>query len=417
MKDMLGRGEAISVEEALKRLLGPVSPGDIPTEHVSLDDALGRVLSSNVRAPEDLPGFARSTMDGYAVLAADTFGAGEHSPAYMEVSHEILMGTGDAGAIARSTAAKIATGGMLPEGADAVVMFEYVQALEGSMIEVLRAVAPGENVIQKGEDASKGDLVLGAGRRLRPQDVAILAGIGLDGAEVYQRPKVAIIPTGDEIVPAGAPLPPGCVRDINSHTLSALLRRDGGDPLRLAIVPDEFEALKSSVMSAVEGSSMVLITGGSSVGTKDVTEKVINELGELLFHSVTLKPGKPTLAGMVRGVPVLGLPGHPRAVAVTYEIFARPLLSRCAGLGPEGAGDRLGRTVRAVLTRSVHSSAGRREMISLELTQGSDGLIMAAPVLGKSGLISMLVRADGTLTVPIGVLGYEKGEEVEVNLF
>jgi molybdopterin molybdotransferase len=372
------------------------------------------VLAGDVVSPEDLPGFSRSTVDGYAVPSGDTFGASETSPAYLNIINEILMGHEPGFKLKKGEAARIATGGMLPGGADAVVMFEHTQVLDERMIEIQKAVAPGENVIRMGEDVRARELILGKGRRLRPHDVAVLAGAGLSEVNVFERPTVSIISTGDEVVSEGKPVKLGQVRDMNSLILAGLLMEDGALPLRKGIVRDSLDALKSAVEGSLKESDMVLISGGSSVGVKDMTESVISEVGKLLFHSVSMKPGKPTLAGISGGKPVLGLPGHPRAVAVCYEVFIRPLVERLSGLSPKATADMRG-TVRARLAKSVSSAPGRQEVMSVAL-KVRDGELWAEPMLGKSGLLSMMVRADGTITVPAGKSGLQRGQPVDVRL-
>ena len=411
MRDMLGRGQAVEVADALRLIFEDLPGKDIPETSVTLSEAFGRVLSRDVLAPEDLPGFSRSTMDGYAVMAGDTFGASETSPAYLNVTREIMMGDEPEFELKKGEAAKIATGGMLPRGADAVVMFEHVQGLDERMVEVQKAVAPGDNVIQRGEDVGSGELILKKGRRLKPHDVAVLAGVGFTEAYVYERPIVSIISTGDEIVPEGAPVKPGQVRDMNSLSLAGLVLEDGGMPLRKGVVGDSLEALKAVLENSLDDSDMVLITGGSSVGARDMTEKVIKEMGKLLFHSVSMKPGKPTMAAVVGGKPVFGLPGHPRAVSVCYGVFIRPLIRRLSGQGAEGTR----KTLKARLARSVSSSPGRQEVINVSLRM-RDGELWAEPVLGKSGLLSMLVKADGMFTVPAGKPGLQKGQSVDIEL-
>ena len=417
MRDKLGRGQAVSVEEALNFVLSNIPDAEPSKSAVPLLEAFGRVLGSDITAQEDLPGFTRSIMDGYAVRASDTFGATEPVPAYMKAPYEIGMGQEPDFELKPGEAAGIATGGMIPPGADAVVMFEYVQALGDGTIEVQAAVAPGENVIQRGEDAALGSLVLPMGRRLRPHDVSVLAGLGITEVKVFQRPRVAIISTGDEVVPAERKLGPGQIRDTNSYNLAGLILDDGGEPVRRGIVGDEQDVLAADVASAAEAADVVLITGGSSVGARDHAESVIVESGRLIFHSVSLRPGKPLLFGLLNdGTPVFGLPGHPRAVSVCYETFVRPALLRLSGRKPEIAEHLVG-TVRASLTRGVHSAPGRQEVISVALSEGPGGELKATPVLGKSGLIKMLLQAQGTITVPAGTLGHEEGEVVDVRLF
>jgi molybdopterin molybdotransferase len=414
MRDMLGRGEAVSVEDAL-RIIRESLPPKVPKSVSSpIEESYGMVLSKAVVSPEDLPAFPRSTMDGYAVLSGDTFGASEGSPAYLNVLYEVRMGEVPGFDLKAGEAARIATGGMLPGGADAVLMLEHAQMADEKMLEAQRAVAPGENVIQMGEDIRTGAKVCERGRRLRAEDVAVFAGLGITGVSVYEKPKVSIISTGDEVVPPGTQLKPGMVRDMNSYILAGLVLDEGGVPLRRGIVKDEFGLIQNELRRSVEESDMVLITGGSSVGTRDMTDKVVAGLGRVLFHSVSLKPGKPTLAGVVGDVPVFGLPGHPRAVSVSFDVFIRPVLGRLSGLEGDGLKE-LGASVRARLSKSVHSASGRQDRIPV-LIEERDGELWAEPLLGKSGLLSTLVRANGVLAVPHKKLGFDRGEVVEITL-
>jgi molybdopterin molybdotransferase len=414
MRDMLGRGEALSVGKARGLILDGLQEIHPEETLLTIEDSFSRVVSRDIVSPEDLPGFARSTVDGFAVIASDTFGAGEASPSYLSVKHEILMGDEPGFTLKSGEAARIATGGMLPHGADAAVMLEHVQPLEGGMMEVQKAVAPGDNVIQKAEDVKKGAMLLSRGRTLRPQDVAVLAGLGITEVYVYERPAVAIISTGDEVVPPGAPVRAGLVRDMNSYNLAGLLLAEGCVPVRKGIVRDDYGLLRDTLRDSLLTAKAVLVSGGSSVGSRDVTEKVIAGMGKVLFHSVSMKPGKPMLAGMVEGRAVFGLPGHPRAVSVCFDTFVRPVLRVLKGARGDDAGA-LKNRVRARLLKSVHSAPGRQDNISVYLEE-KDGELVAVPILGKSGLITTLVRAHGTLSIPEGRLGYDKGDTVEVAL-
>jgi molybdopterin molybdotransferase len=416
MRDMLGREDSISVGEAQRRMAQHFSFKEPATVLLPAEDAYGRVLAGEIHSSEDLPAFPRSTVDGFAVAAADTFGATENLPAYLNVIHEIFMGASPGFSLDRGTAAKIPTGGMIPEGGDAVVMLEHVQADHEGLIEVLKPVAPGENIIAAGEDVKKGDVILNKGHKLRPQDVAALAGIGVVEIIVYEKPKVSIISTGDEIVPAGSSLLPGQVRDINSYNLAGLVIENGGIPLRKGIFRDRYTDIRDEVEQSLGESAMVIITGGSSVGVMDMTAKVIDSLGSpgVIFHGVTLKPGKPTIGGVVSGVPVFGLPGHPAAVTVCFELFIRPVLKVLTGIREKGFPAKS--PLKARMARNVSSSAGREEHVRVALEE-RNGELWAVPVLGKSGLIKTLVMADGTVVIPSQARGIEEGQTVEVVLF
>lgn len=417
MRDMLGREEVVTVEKALELIFKNFSPALPPEVKIKIEDFYQRILSRDICSPEDLPQFARSTVDGFAVDSSDTFGATEGLPSYLNVAGEILMGEEPSFEIKKGTVAKIATGGMLPKGADAVVMIEHVQQVDKNMIEVMKPAAPGENVIQAGEDVRKGDFILKRGHRLRPQDAGALAGIGITEIFVYEKPGVSIISTGDEIVPADSRLKPGQVRDINSFNLAGLIAEAGGNPEKQGIFSDEYAVIRNIVEKSLGDSSMALISGGSSVGTKDMTAKIINDIGKpgTLFHGVSIKPGKPMIGGIVNNKPIFGLPGHPAAITVCFEQFIEPVLRKLTGLSENKFRSRKP-TVTAKMAKNVASSSGREDHIRVALEErGSE--IWANPILGKSGLITTLVKADGIVVIPLRKLGIEQGEVVEVRLF
>ncbi|KAF0146353.1 MAG: molybdopterin molybdotransferase [Nitrospirae bacterium] len=414
---MLGREEVVTVEKALELIFKNCSPALPPEVKIKIEDFYQRILARDICSPEDLPQFARSTVDGFAVASSDTFGATEGLPSYLNVTGEILMGEEPSLEIKKGTAAKIATGGMLPKGADAVVMIEHVQQADKKMIEVMKPAAPGENVIQAGEDVRKGDLIFKKGHRLRPQDAGALAGIGITEIFVYEKPIVSIISTGDEIVPAGSRLKPGQVRDINSFNLAGLISEAGGNPVKQGIFSDEYAVIRNIVEKSLGDSSMVLISGGSSVGTKDMTAKIINDVGKpgTLFHGVSIKPGKPMIGGIVNNKPIFGLPGHPAAITVCFEQFIEPVLTKLTGLSENKFKGRKS-SVTAKMAKNIASSSGREDHIRVALEErGSE--IWANPILGKSGLITTLVKADGIVVIPLRKLGIEQGEVVEVRLF
>jgi molybdopterin molybdotransferase len=385
-------------------------------ETTSLPDSLGRVLSRDVVSSENLPNFTRSTVDGYAVTARDTFGASEGLPALLEVSGEVLMGQAPNMLVRQGKAVKISTGGMLPEGADGVVMTEYCHLLDKNSLEVSRPISPLENVIQPGDDIKQGSIVLGKGHRLRPQDLGVMAGIGNREVLVYRKPRVAIISTGDEIVPIDRTPGPGQVRDINRSTLEAFCKRERTEPVYMGVCPDEFGSLRGLVERAQDMADTVWISGGSSVGTKDLTLKVFEVLRdfELLVHGISISPGKPTIIGRSGSQPVIGLPGHVASALVVAEIFLTRLISRLSG-ERSGSG-KFNTLVPAELGRNIESAGGREDYIRVKLVKNKETLI-AEPVFGKSGLISTLVESDGLLRVDINTEGLYKGQKVEVMLF
>lgn len=412
MKDMLGRDEAIQVNEARSLLEKNVAPVN-KSEEVLIEDAYGRVLAEDILSPENLPGFDRSTVDGFAVISSDTFGATESMPVYLEVKGEILMGEEPSIKLKKGETVRIATGGMLPDGADAVVMFEHVQLLDERLIEVFKPVAPGENVISSDEDIRKGELVLEKGHRLRPQDVAALAAIGITRVKVYKKPIVSIISTGDEIIPPDSPIRPGKVRDVNSFNLAGLIAISGGIAVKKGIFRDVYEEIFRVLKESLSESDMVIITGGSSVGVRDLTETVINSLGSpgVLFHGINLKPGKPTIGAVIGGIPVMGLPGHPAAVTVCFELFVEPLIRLLSGERRRGFSEKA--SITAKLAKNISSTQGREEHVRVRLEE-RDGELWAIPILGKSGLIRTLVLADGKIIIPSHLRGIESGQEVEV---
>lgn len=421
---MLGRSGVVSREDALKILDEHFVVTNPPLEEISISSALARVLASEIISPADLPEFDRSTMDGYAVRGADTFGAAESRPALLTVVGDIPMGAMPDRGIGRGEAMKIATGGALPAGADAVVMFEQTQPVDSASIEVVKPVAPLENVIQRGDDIRRGEVILTRGHRMRPQDMAALAAVGVTRIDVYAKPRVAIISTGNELVPADSVPAPGQIRDTNSYNLEGLIALAGGAPEKKGIIPDEYSRLRETLEAALHDCALVLMTGGSSVGVADLTAKVVNDAGRpgVLVHGVSIKPGKPLIVGLIaapaKQVPVFGLPGHPAAVSVCFEQFVKPVLFRLTGEVPDPAleGITPSRTVKARLSRSISSSPGREDHVRVALEKRDDGL-WARPVFGASGLISTLVKAVGTVVVPVNKIGIEAGEEVEVRLF
>jgi len=424
VQDMLGRTGVVTREAALELLDAHFTVLRPVLEEIHISHSLGRVLAGDIASPEDLPEFDRSTMDGYAVKSADTFGAAESRPALLRLAGEIPMGTVTERTLSKGEVMKIATGGALPRGADAVVMFEQTQFVDEVSIEVVKPVAPMENVIHAGDDIKKGEVILTNGHRIRPQDMSALASVGITRISVFNRPRVAIISTGNEIVPADSKPAPGRIRDSNSYNLEGLITQAGGVPVKKGIIPDEYVRLRETLEAAVRDCALTLMTGGSSVGIADLTAKVINDAGKpgVLVHGVSIKPGKPLIIGLVgtpeRHVPIFGLPGHPAAVSICFELFVKPILIRMSGEVPHPALEGLPsyRSVKAKLARSISSGPGREDHVRVTLEK-KDGQLLARPVFGASGLISTLVKAVGTVVVPVNEIGIEAGEEVEVRLF
>ncbi|OQY50454.1 MAG: hypothetical protein B6240_01550 [Desulfobacteraceae bacterium 4572_87] len=398
----------------------------VDEEIISMEDVLGRVLSTDLTAPEDLPDFFKSTMDGYAVQTRNTFGATESMPALLEITGEVSMGEDRKNQVESGQAVKIPTGGMLPKGADGVVMVEYCSLLDERTLEISRAISPLENTIQPGDDFKRGAVILPAGKRLRPQDMGVLAGLGFSEAPVFRKPKVAILSTGDEIVPVSGNPMPGQVRDINRYTLGAFCRNMGADPVYMGICADHFEPLREMVEKALGATDAVWISGGSSVGTRDFTLKVFETLPdfELLVHGISISPGKPTIIGRSGAKPVIGLPGHPASALVVAEIFMTRILRTLSGvidtkqIDTKQMDSKRGvHTIQqATLKRNIPSSGGREDYVRIKLEKEGENL-MAIPVFGKSGLISTLVAADGLVRIGMHTEGLYEGDVIDVMLF
>ena len=423
--------EFFTVRTVSDALTGFRPPRRTAVESVALDDALGRVPADALSAPHALPGFARATVDGFAVRAADTYGASEGLPSYLDVAGEVRMGEPPEVEVRPGAAVAIATGAPLPPGADAVVKVEHTQAATAELLEVLRPATPGEGMVRADEDAAPGAELVPAGRPLRPQDLGMLAAAGLTEIAVNARPRVTIVSTGDELVPPATPdLPPGRVRDATAPALAALVREAGGDPHFAGIVPDDREALAATLRAALHGdaqpstllkgsdplegllpeSDIVVVSAGSSVGARDETAAAIASLGEpgIWCHGLALRPGKPTLLADCGGVPVIGLPGNPRSALVVFRLIGMPIVRQvggCTDPPPEP-------TVRARLERDLPSAAGRLDVVQVRVAGGE-----AIPLFGSSSLLSILTAADGYVVVPEAATGLAAGSEVEVMLY
>ena len=417
--------ELLPPAEALAALMRHLPDAPLLAELVDTAAALGRVTAHAVVAPEALPAFSRSTVDGFAVRARDTFGASDSLPAYLSLVGEVPMGAAPAFRLEPGQAALIHTGGMLPEGADAVVMIEYTQTARPGEVELLRAVAPGENELRAGEDVQPGQPVLPAGARLRPAEIGGLMALGITRVDVARAPRVGILSSGDEVVPPEQAVRPGQVRDINSYTLAALVQQHGGCPLRYGIVPDRREALRAALRQALAECDLVVITAGSSASTRDLTAAVIAEMGApgVLVHGVNVKPGKPTILAVCAapGGPakaVIGLPGNPVSALVIAGLFVVPVIERLLGL-PAG---RPRAAITARLTTNIPSQAGREDWLPVRLLPpeyseaGPSGTYRAEPIFYKSNLIFTLAQADGLVHIPPAATGLDVGAEVQVVL-
>lgn len=388
----------------------------VATEEIRLTEAVGRISAEPIISPEDIPPFNRSTMDGYAVRARDTFGSSESMPGLLTVVGKVKMGEFTSLPLSNGQTCEIMTGGMLPPQADAIVMQEYAQQVDATTIEIMKTVAPGEHVIQRGEDLKKGEQILPEGHRLRPQDIGVLAAIGRQKIMVYQKPRVAIISTGDEIVPIEQTPPPGKIRNINTYTLRAAVQENGGIPVDLGIVPDSQEYLRAKCAEGLEKADVILVSGGSSVGIRDFTASVFESFpdSQILVHGASISPGKPIILARVGKQSLWGLPGHPASSMIVFWLFVRPLLQHIGGLAPQITTQP--HTIKARLSRNVPSAQGREDYVRVRISQ-YEGTYIADPIFGKSGLISTLAKAQGMIRIDMNTEGLDKDSLVDVYLF
>ena len=380
------------------------------TENVPLSAALGRVLAEPIIAQEYVPDFDRSTVDGYACRAADTFGCSDAIPAILSVTGQVLMGESADFALSRDTCAYVPTGGAIPKGADCAVMVEYTEDYGDGTVGIMKPCAPGMNLIFRGDDVSPGKEILRNGRVLTAQDIGALAAIGKTSVPVVCRVKVGVISTGDELVPPDVTPGPGQVRDVNGPLLTALLEAFGAEVINYGIVVDDEELLRQKMQVAAQECNAVIISGGSSVGVKDATCRIIESMGELLLHGIAIKPGKPTIMGKAGNKPLIGLPGHPGAACFVAQLFVLPLLGRLMGRKQEGF------TVTAELTESLGANHGREQINACHLLH-EGGKILASPIRSKSGLITQLAGVDGFFIISRDCEGLPKGAQVQVYLY
>ncbi len=406
--------KVVAPEEA-RRILLEVAP--VGAEKIETTGARRRVLAEDLHSQVDLPHFHRAAMDGYAVMARDTFGASTSLPAYLKVTGTVEMGKEVTHPLTKGEEMRISTGGMLPPESDGVVMVEYTEEVADGMVEIHRTVSPWQNVIQIGDDIKKGDLAFRRGRRLRAHDLGALTGIGISTLMVHRKPRVALISTGDEIVEVDEEPLPGQVRNINQHSLAGLIGDCGAELNDLGVVRDDRKALERTLERALECADLVLLSGGSSVGARDIALDAISSLPEpnISFHGISVSPGKPTIFAKAAGKPILGLPGYPVSALVIFDLFAAPLIRR---LGGEDSATvcQFQKSTRAILKTNVSSQTGREDYIRVSLERIKDQLY-AVPLPSKSGAIFTLVKADGMIRIDLNQEGIEQGEEVEVILF
>jgi molybdopterin molybdotransferase len=386
----------------------------LDSELIKLDESLHRIVAKDLISLEDLPEGSRSTVDGFVVRSEDTFGATDSIPAFLEVIGSVVMGIIPDFEIHAGQAAQIPTGGFLPRGADAIVMVEYTNPAGANSIEVTRPVTMKSNVLEKGEDARSGEVLLNTGRVLRPQEIGFLAALGITEVSVYRQPRVAVLSSGDEVIPMDRTPELGQIRDANSHAISALIRACGATPISLDIVPDNASMLSEALKKGLQLADVVVLSGGSSVGTRDLMVDVVSSLPdvEVLAHGVAIRPGKPTLLANQKGKAIVGLPGHPVSALIVAQVFLAPFLRYLQGeqLAQGPSGHRL----QAKLTTSIHSTIGLEEYVRVRIEETAEGNYAAVPIFGKSGMLSTMVKANGIVQIPMNTEGFSKGTVVQI---
>lgn len=402
-----------TVEETIEIIREQVEPIK-DTLTLPLEEALHYVLAEDVIAGEDVPGFTRSTVDGYAVQARDTFGSSDSMPSFLRVIGEVEMGKEVTTKISSGEAMYIPTGGMLPEGSDSVIMIEYCENIDG-LLNTYQQVTPGENVIKAGEDVAQGEVILTKGTKLRPQDLGVLGSLGITQVKVYRKLTVGYLSSGNEIVPYQTKqLDIGQIRDINQLAISALAEELGVEVIRGGITPDDYDTFYQKARELYEQVDVLIMSGGSSVGAKDYTTQVIEALGKpgVLVHGVSIKPGKPTIFAVANQKPVLGLPGHPASAMIIFTLFGTEIIQTMSGEVKKELPTR----IQARVTKNIPSEPGRADYIRVSLVN-KEGEWWAEPILGKSGLISTLVKSDGIVEIVSIKEGVRQGDWVPVILF
>jgi molybdopterin molybdotransferase len=401
-----------TVEETYELIKEQIKPV-LPIVRKSLYEALHFVLAEDIYVIENVPNFRRSSVDGYAVIASDTFGTSESMPGFLNVTGEVKMGMVPPRAIFPGEAMYVPTGGMVPEGSDAIVMVEHCEDLSG-LLNVFKQVAPGENVISIGEDLAEGEVLLTKGTKLRPQELGALASQGINLVNVYRKPVIGYISTGDEIVPIETEQPAlGEIRDMNGMTIGAMVKEWDYDFIHDGIVHDDEQELAKRTKALLDRVDCLILSGGSSVGTKDYSVSIIESLGHpgVFVHGISIKPGKPTILSVAEGKPIIGLPGHPASAMVIFQLFGRSILNQLQGYNQEEL-----QLAKARITKNIPSSPGRTDYIRVRIFQ-NEGEWYAEPILGKSSLISTLVKSDGLAEIPSPDEGVGKGDFVNIRLF
>nr|MDO8044885.1 molybdopterin biosynthesis protein [Candidatus Baldrarchaeota archaeon] len=404
----------VTIEEAIKKLYEHFEPKPLGFEEIPLFDAFGRVLAEDVYSEVDVPPFDRAAMDGYAVKAADTFGAREDKPVKLKIIGKVKVGFKPEIHVNRGEAAEIGTGAPMPSGANAVVMVEYTEE-ENGYVKIFKPVVPSENIQPAGSDIMVGELVLREGQLLTSREIGVLAAIGKISVKVYRKPKVAVISTGDEIVKSGEKLPYGKIYDINGHSIFSAVKECGGEPIFIGIARDDVREIIDMIREGFEKADIVITSGSTSAGVKDVLYQIVDQLGEpgVIVHGIKIKPGKPTVIAVVDNKPLFGLPGYPTSALTIFRLIVAPVIRKMAGLPPVVQED----TVSAILKTRIYAPPGRKYLVSVSLAKDKDGNLVAVPTPGGSGTITNLANADGYFEIPEDVEFVDEGERVQVKLF
>ena len=404
----------MTLEEAQQTIQAHFNPPALGEEEVVLLEAYNRVLAEDVVSTLDIPPFSRSTVDGYAVKAKDTFGADENQPGNLKVTGVVAIGEQPEVKVEEGEAVEIVTGAPIPQGADAVVMVEDTER-EDSDLHVYSAVTAGENVMKSGSDIKRGEAVLRKGQLLGSSEIGVLAALGLTKVKVSKFPMVAVLSTGGEVTEPGKPLSPGKIYDINAYTLSTAVTESGGKPVFFGVVPDDKEALSKALHAALASADMIITSGGVSVGPRDYTPQIVDSLGKpgIVVYGIAVKPGKPTTVGFVSDKPVFSLPGHPTSALLIFYLLARPLIQQLASRPVSAM-----KTVRAAAGSRMFSAKGRRTFVMVKLMFDRSSRLIAEPVeSGASGAITTLAKADGFVEIPENQQFIDADEEVAVSLF
>lgn len=402
-----------SVKAAREKMMENFQDFKMEIEEVDIIDAEGRILGEDIYSKLNVPHFRRSTVDGYALRSRDTHGASDSLPMFIEKIGEVEMGKAATEIVREDTAVYVPTGGMVPEGADAVVMIEYIEVLDDINIIVSKSVVQKENIIEIGDDIKENQKVLLKGMKLRPQDIGVLSSIGIYTVKTIKMPSISIISTGDEIIDPREELKPGKIKDINTYTIAAMAKEIGLNVIERVVVKDDKELLKATLEDALEKSDMVALSGGSSVGTKDISSIVINEIGSpgVFVHGVAMKPGKPTILAKVKDKPVFGLPGQPTSAIIAFKVFVEYFVRKIINID-----EYEGRFVEAEMKVNIPSAAGKETYQMVYLKKEEDKYI-AEPVNGKSGMITLMSKAKGYIKINEDIEGITAGEKIRVNLF